>query len=1047
MPKVLLLFLLAGTAVPAFAAKRVTVEQLEQLLAADRGKPDAKLAQQLSDLELTERLSAARLLRWEANLPGPESRRSLVLLADVSAFLDPPAAEIPATATPDLATQRRMIALAVDHVSKTIRQLPNFFATRDTIRFEDTPESIRPDTSLILYQPLHPVGRSSETVLYRDGREMVDSGTAKGKKSEGEARGLTTSGVFGAILGRVLVDAAHGKLAWSHWEQSGSGPLAVFRYSVPSEKSHYEVEFCCVLGDNGSRVFQQFSGYHGVIAVDPVNGEILRLALEADLKPTAPITRSDILVEYGPVEIGGKTYICPVKSVSITLAPVLPANAFAIQHYRGQLLDKDSKTAVAEHLQTLLNDVIFAQYHVFRSEAHLLTGENVGSAMSQPASAQADTGLSDASPADAGDSGSPAADSKPVQADPVDGTTVAATAESSAEVTARAIETAPAPVENSASEGTVPEISVTQTTGLPNDPAVPTISQPASPDASLVLRVTTRLVDVGVVAFDRKGHPVAGLKQPDFEIYDNGRRQAVRLFSRAGEKSAKESGHAPSHSDDAPDQPVFFNRRAAVADAKPGTQGVEGGVTILLIDSTNLAWADLSYARAEMLKFLQNLPTDERVGLYLMKGRGFQILEEETIDHALLVSKLRQWTPGAQDLARSQELEQRNRQQFDDVRSSTDLEYVNGNINSALETVNPVDPQLRDEGSNPGHGALAILAGVARHLAAIPGHKNLVWVTSDNVLADWTDKAVSGDRGSKHIEGFVLRAQETLNDAHVSVYPLDASQLETQAIDASVKNRNIELSPSVTAPPSPQGGGQSTGRLAAEMQQDLHPIQAAIQEMAAATGGRAFRRSGEISANLNEVVADGRAAYLLGFTPDLPADDQYHLLTVKLVGRRGVTLRYRTGYQYASEPATLKDRFRQAIWQPLDVSEIAVSANPVTVSTGTTLQLNIATKDLALKQEPDRWIDNLDIFLVQRDDEGLHARITGQTLGLKLKPATYEKLLQEGTPFDQLVERRQDAGSIRIVVVDENSGRMGSVTVPAAALLTADGNREKLHRD
>jgi hypothetical protein len=51
-----------------------------------------------------------------------------------------------------------------------------------------------------------------------------------------------------------------------------------------------------------------------------------------------------------------------------------------------------------------------------------------------------------------------------------------------------------------------------------------------------------------------------------------------------------------------------------------------------------------------------------------------------------------------------------------------------------------------------------------------------------------------------------------------------------------------------------------------------------------------------------------------------------------------------------------------------------------------------------------------------------------------LKPATYAKLLQEGIPFDQYIEKKPDAGSMRIIVVDENSGRMGSVTIPAAAL-------------
>jgi VWFA-related protein len=1011
MRKLALLLLLAEIALPAFAAKGTTVEQLEQVLAAAHGKPDAKVAEQLSGLELTERLSMAKLSRWEAGLPGPQSRRSLVLLADVSAFLDPPGAEIPATAAPDFAAQRRIMALTVDYASKTIHQLPNFFATRDTVRFEDTPQGFRADTSVIPYQPLHPVGRSTDTVLYRDGNEVVDSRAAKDKKPE--AQGLTTTGVFGPILGTVLVDAAQGKLAWSHWEQGAAGPQAVFRFAVPREKSHYEVEFCCVPGDHGNyRVFQQFSGYHGEMAVDPVNGAILRLTLEADLKPADKMVRSDILVEYGLVEIGGKTYICPVKSVSISDAPALPSNAFEIQRYRGgTLLEHDNQTA-PEYMRILLNDVVFEQYHLFRADAQMVAGKG-GEPVENPAA----SGLAGAGPANAGNTGPPAAG-------PMENTNAVSPAESSAAVAPAASGTAPSPAETPAPEPAAPEISVAEAAGLPDTPA---IARHVSPDTGSPLRVTARLVDVGVVAYDKKGHPVTDLKPEDFEIFDNGHKQEVRFFSRAG--GAPAGGSAENL-----DQPIVSNRRAVAADAKPELGGMEGNTTILLIDSSNLAWADLTHAREEMLRFLRALPANERVGLYVVKANGLQVLEEGTADHAMLAAKLSQWMPSAKELARAQEEERRNRQQFDEVLHPADLQSVNGNSGSAPDAGEPVDPKLRDFGSNPGREALSILVVVARHLAAIPGHKNLAWITSDNVLADWTDKAVSSEKGSKHIEDIVLRAQEAMNDAHVSVYPFDASQLETQAVDPSLKNHNIELAPGVLGPPAPQGGGPQAGRINAEMQQNLHPIQAAIQEMAHATGGRAIPRAGDMAAALNSVVEDGRATYLLSFSPNVPADDQYHPLTVKLPARRGVTLRYRTGYQYAKEPATLKDRLRQAIWQSFDMTEIAVSAQAVPASTGTTLKLNIATNDLVLKEQGERWMDKLDIFLVQRDDEGLHARVTGQTLGLALKPVTYQRALGEGIPFDQLVARKEDAGTVRIVVVDENSGRMGSVTVPATAL-------------
>ena len=68
--------------------ERVVVQELQQILAAAQGKPDEKFAEQLAWLQLSERVSATRLSRWKAQLPGPESRQALTALADVAKFLD-----------------------------------------------------------------------------------------------------------------------------------------------------------------------------------------------------------------------------------------------------------------------------------------------------------------------------------------------------------------------------------------------------------------------------------------------------------------------------------------------------------------------------------------------------------------------------------------------------------------------------------------------------------------------------------------------------------------------------------------------------------------------------------------------------------------------------------------------------------------------------------------------------------------------------------------------------------------------------------------------
>jgi VWFA-related protein len=1056
MRKLAVLLLLAGLALPAFAAKRVTVEQLEQALAAAQGKSDAEVARQLSNFELTERFSSLKLSRWKSDLPGDKARQALVALADASAFLDPPAAEIPSTPAPDFAAQRQIMGLVVHYVSTTIPQLPNFLATRATERFEDSPREQNMQSPLNQYRPLHRVGSSNASVIYRDGKEVVDAEPAKAEKPTGFEQGLRTWGEFGPILSTILVDAARNKLVWSRWEQGAAGPLAVFTYAVPREKSHYEVAYCCIPDSDGihAHPFQQLAGYHGEMSVDPATGTILRLKLEADMKATDPVVKASIVVEYGPMEIGGKSYICPLKSIAYSAAQALqtmytePLQAAPVCLTCGSAAIPNSQYAYTElgPVKTLLNDIVFEQYHLFRAEVRVVPGMDAEIAPGLPP-----LGAENTNPASAENANSPSPAAKPPETAAAGKPSPAPPAESSVPATP------PAPPTSSAPEPANTEISMAEATGIPDAPAN---SHPTMPGTGFTLRTTARLVDVGVVASDKKGHPVTDLKPGDFEIYDNGRKQELRYFSQAAgeapEQASAVSGPPVAGQDQTAGpgtQSVFSNRHSAAGDGKSVATTAESNVTILLLDGSNLAFGDLTYARSEALRFLKALPANERVGLYAMKSVGFQVLSEETTDHALLEAKLAQWMPSAQDLANAQTEEQRNRQQIEWVHSIEDLLYVNGHTSNDPEGHNQtLDPQLRDWGSDPGRDAMAILVGVARHLAALPGHKNLVWISSDNVLADWSNKAVSIEKSSRLIESFALRAQEAMNDAHVSIYPLDASQLEAAVVDASIGNRNVELAPTVPVIPAlvkMQEGPEATagqdlninqrrdlnpGRLTAQMQQDTHPIQGPIRHLAEATGGRVFRRSGSIVAELDGVVNDGRAAYLLSFTPDQPADGTYHLLTVKLAGRRDITLRYRTGYQYDKEPATLKDRFRQAIWQPADVAEIALTAKPLAAAKGLTLKLNIAATDLDLAQQGEFWAGKLDIFLVERDDAALHAKVTGQTMALRLKPATYQKLMRDGIPLEQSMEIKPDTGSVRVVVVDENTGRMGSVTIPTTAI-------------
>jgi VWFA-related protein len=1053
MRKLILLALAGVLVLNAHAARRISVAQLEETLSASAAehRSDAEIARQIGGMELSERLTAVTLDRLAAHLPlQPRTALALQLLSDQSAFLDPPASELPATVPPDPSEQLRLLQIARGYVATTIPTLPNFFASRSTRRFDDSPQVLK-QGEWPVRAGLHPVGTTTRTVTFRDGKEVSD--TEPPKSSGAQELGLRTWGEFGPELAVVLTDLVNGAATFHHWEQLSTGIMAVYRYSVPPAGSHYAVHYCCTIPNLNDRAvftkagprnspssaygglpspedavpFNATPGYHGEISIDPATGAVLRITLEAELKPGDPISRAATIVEYGHVPIGDRTFVCPVRSlaVSIEQAGGSTVAAAAVSSGAWQTIKSGGPAGAL----LLLNETEFKDYHRLGSSARILE------AASSPGAPDQAPSITNEAPAQAA-----ATPSSPVAGDLNQSSTAA-----SARSQPPAIMAPPPPAP---AEPFIPEIVMGAADGVPDIP-----SGASQADTGFSLKVTSRLVDIGLVATDKKGHPVTDLKPDDFEVFDGGHKQEIRFFAPPATPAQAAAATPPPVE---PPRHDFSNRApdpvaAASVQAKPDAEG-----TILLVDESHIAWSDMQNARNHMLKFLGTLSADECVGLYTMNGLGFHVLIEVTRNHAALIERLRKFMPTAQSLSAAQEEEIRNRQQFEYVHNVADLNSVNGNHNDVPDADQPVDPQLLTMGSNPARSSLIVLAQVARHLASIPGHKNLVWVSSDNVLADWQDQQVGPDKSPKDIASFALRAQEAMNEAHSAVYPFDVSQLEAGTVTADTQHASVQLEPAqaenIATAAAAGGGGGSTpsmrdtgaGRITAAMSQDIHPIQGTVRDLASATGGRPIRRSGDLSAALTGIVEDGHATYQLSFSPEGPADDQYHKLTVKLVGRRGVNLRYRSGFLYAKEPATLKDRFREAVWRPTDVTEIGVNVEVSQSGSGTTIKLNIAAGDLGMEQRGSRWTDKLDIFFIQRDDAGLHAQLEGQTLGLRLKPSTYQNVLAQGVPFERAFEMHPGLASLRVLVVDENSGRMGSITVPARELRTGPTQAKSL---
>jgi VWFA-related protein len=345
------------------AREKIAVDQLRHVLETLRTLSDSEAAKRLSGMELTARLSSANAAELRSLVHGKKANEAYIALTDRSAFLPPQAAEIPDAPAPEVQEQRRMLDRTIHYLQETFLRLPDLFATRTTVRYEE-PEQKQDQSWKIAAadQSLHAAATDSVTVLVRNSRETTEGDARVAKHPSQREGSLMAEGTFGPMLATFLVDVAdpHSQLKWSRWERDAQGQRAVFRYTVPSKFAHFNVSFCCLADPDGTVPFKTMAAYHGEITIDPETGAIYRMTAVASL-PRLPIDRSDVMVEFSPTVIGGQTFICPVRSVSISRS-----RRVILLHYLNMAF------GINGPFESILNDVAFSNYHLFGSQHRIL---------------------------------------------------------------------------------------------------------------------------------------------------------------------------------------------------------------------------------------------------------------------------------------------------------------------------------------------------------------------------------------------------------------------------------------------------------------------------------------------------------------------------------------------------------------------------------------------------------------------------------------------------------------------------------------------------
>ncbi len=463
-----------------------------------------------------------------------------------------------------------------------------------------------------------------------------------------------------------------------------------------------------------------------------------------------------------------------------------------------------------------------------------------------------------------------------------------------------------------------------------------------------VIRVQTRLVEIDVVARNESG-AVAGLSKDDFTLLDDGKPRKIDVFAvTEASPGQQKSFPAPTAAN------VAANRAAPGVDDEQTT-------TVILVDRLNTAVTDQAYAKQQLSGFLHSQWHGERIAIY-------------TLDSALHV--IQEFTNDAKQL------------------------------NAAVSALGPeqspsggIDDKVRK--------TLAAWTTIARHVAIIPGHKNLVWLSSG------FPRCSRDGRVSVCFDDDIANAARVLNDARVAVYPIDVRGFRAPAYVARPRGyATPDFSPTL-----------------ADVSIDT------FAESAHLTGGVEFHDTNSVEGAIRKVMDDSDIVYTLGlYLSDNDLDGAFHRIKVE-VSKKGVDLRYRAGYMATKDigltPEQRRTVLSEAVHGPLQSSAIGLRAT-ATADPGKSgnyqLVVSIDAHDMHFEQMDKVWTSAFEVALTW--DPSPPDKVTTEPVPIVLTDDQFHDALKRSLLWRKTVSVGTKARSLRVVIQDQATGAIGSVTIP-----------------
>lgn len=540
-------------------------------------------------------------------------------------------------------------------------------------------------------------------------------------------------------------------------------------------------------------------------------------------------------------------------------------------------------------------------------------------------------------------------------------------------------------------------------------PASPTTDNTQSEISTLTtdaaIRVQVNLVLVRVVVRDGSGKFVSGLKQEDFQVFDNGKRQKVSSFSvETAEKGL-------------PAAPATAEAKAAAAEAsgEAGTGVVNASAmaqrfVALVFDDSHMKAADAMAVHSATKKLFATLTPTDRVAIYSTQGT---VAQDFTADAETLRKTLTAIIPHPAKGEGQQECPNMTYYQADLIVNKNDQEAIQAAINDAIvndchTSVFDTARRILEAGDSLTRESYQRLEDIVKHLAGMPGQRVLVYVSPGFTLAD----SVKTD--SWWLIERALRAGVVVNT-------IDARGLYT-----------ADVLPDIDAPPQVAPYRDKVGAVdyqgmegALRMQAQFMSSQV-LAEMAADTGGTFFHNRNDLDVGMSQALEAPGVSYVLGFRPEKPkANGKFHSLRVKLANGKKYQIQATNGY-YASQiraesEDAAKEEVREALFSRDETASLPVQLQTQLLKAdATSAELAVLThvdiRGIRFRKEEGKSCDDLVVATGLFDANGELGDGQMKEVALKLSDSTLEKMSQTGLTIKTVLTVKPGTYRVRSVL-------------------------------